>query len=234
MRLVSYNVLANAYVKPEYYRECPAEALDPVRRRKLLLERIHGLQADVLCLQEAEADLIEEIQRPGRFFQKGRGKPDGCAILVNHNGPLRWSEHHYGDGSGHGALLLHLPGLTIGTTHLKYDPPESKPGFGLGQIQEMLQRLDGPALICGDFNCDSGDPIVQSCQAKGLKDAFANTTPGHTFVRKGQGWRIDFVLHTSEVKVRALPMPELESEQTGPSRSEPSDHLPLVVELEGF
>ena len=234
MRLVSYNVLANAYVKPEYYRECPTRALDPLRRRQLLLKRIHGLQADILCLQEAEADLIEDLERSGRFFQKGRNKPDGCAILVNHPGPVGWTEHFYPDGSGHGALLLHLPGLTIGTTHLKYDPPETRPGFGMGQIQEMLRLLDGPTLICGDFNCDSGDPIVQSCLQAGLQDAFRDTVPGHTFVRQGQGWRIDFVLHSPEVGVRAHQMPDLSPEQTGPSLTEPSDHLPLVVELESF
>ena len=205
-----------------------------MRRRQLLLQRIQELQADILCLQEAEADLIEELQRTGHFFRKGRGKPDGCAILVNHSGPLRWTEHPYEDGSGHGALLLHLPGLTIGTTHLKYDPPESRPGFGLGQIRQMLGLLEGPSLICGDFNCAPEDAIVQSCLQADLRDAFRDTTPAHTFVRQGEGWRIDFVLHSPEVKVKALPMPELRSDHTGPSLSEPSDHLPLVVELESF
>lgn len=247
IRLVSYNVLANAYMRPEYYLECSAEALDPVRRRKLLLERIDGLKADILCLQEVEADLFHDLKRPGRFFQKGRGKPDGCAILVNPetqkfaqqtrsllSGKLHWTEHHYQDGSGHGALLLHLPGLTVGTTHLKWDPPSARPGFGMGQIRELLSLLEGPSLICGDFNCESSDPIVQSCLAAGLSDAFLGVTPDQTFVKQGEGRRIDFVLSSFGLQVRALPMPDLMPEQIQPSTVEPSDHLPLVVELQNF
>lgn len=234
MRLVSYNVLANAYVRPEYYLECPPEALDPVQRRKRLLARLHGLEADLLCLQEAEADLIQDLQRPGRFFQKGSGKPDGCAILVNHPGPLHWSEHHYQDGSGHGALLLHLPGLTVATTHLKWDPPSARPGFGMGQIQELLSLLQGPSLVCGDFNCESSDPIVQRCLEAGLTDAFSDIAPAQTFVKQGDGRRIDFVLYSYGLAVRALPMPELTPGQIQPGHGEPSDHLPLVVELQGF
>ena len=232
MRLVSYNVLANAYVKPEYYLGSEPEALDPVRRRKLLIRRIHGLKADILCLQEAEPDLIQELNMPGRFFQKGRDKPDGCAILVNRPGPLRWTEHAYEDGSGHGALLLHLPEITIATTHLKWDPPASRPGWGMGQIGQLLGLLQGPSLLCGDFNCESNDPIIQRCLEAGLTDAFREVAPAHTFVNRGEGWRIDFVLHSYAVKAQALPMPELTPDQLQPSRTEPSDHLPLVVELQ--
>jgi len=232
IRLVSYNVLANAYVRPDFYRECAPSALEPKARRKALLERIHHLNADVLCLQEAEADLVRDLDRPGRFFQKGTGKPDGCAILTERTG--RWTEHHYQDGSGHGALLLHLPGLTVATTHIKWDPPAARPGFGVGQIRELLELLDGPSIVCGDFNCESSDPIVQRCLQAGLADAFLGVAPNQTFVKQGQGRRIDFVLYSYGLEVRAQPLPALIPGEYLPNQVEPSDHLPLVVELQDF
>lgn len=234
MRLASYNVLANAYVRPDFYRECPPAVLKPPARRRGLLERIAGLQADVLCLQEAEADLVKDLDRPGRFFQKGTGKPDGSAIFTNHSEPLRWTEHHYQDGSGHGALLLHLPGLTVATTHIKWDPPAARPGYGMSQIQELLKLLEGPSIVCGDFNCESSDPIVQRCLEAGLSDAFLGVAPNQTFVKQGQGRRIDFVLYSYGLDVRAFPMPALIAGQYLPNETEPSDHLPLLVEVEGF
>ncbi|MFN8609330.1 MAG: endonuclease/exonuclease/phosphatase family protein [Vulcanimicrobiota bacterium] len=227
MRLVSYNVLANAYVRPDFYRECAAEALQPGARRARLVERIRALRADILCLQEAEADLIAELGLPGRFFKKSGDRPDGCAILTDLQGS--WSQHHYSDGSGHGLLILNLPGLTVATTHIKWDPPQARPGYGLGQIQEALGRLNGPAILCGDFNCECSDPILLKCLEAGLSDAFAEVAPNHTFVKAGQPRRIDFVLHSYELPVHALPMKPVRGFL--PDLEEPSDHLPLIVEL---
>ncbi len=227
MRLACYNVLANAYVRPQFYRECAPEALEPKARRRRLLNRIAGLQADILCLQEAEADLVRDIGSEGRFFQKGDHKPDGCAILTSL--PGTWREHHYRDGSGHGVLMLDLPELTVATTHLKWDPPQARPGYGMGQIQELLAMLKGPSLICGDFNCERSDPIVLKCLEAGLVDAFAEIAPNDTFVKQGQPRRIDFVLHTYGLKLQARPMVSTSGHL--PNLDEPSDHLPLIVEI---
>ncbi|MBS2034676.1 endonuclease/exonuclease/phosphatase family protein [bacterium] len=227
MRLVSYNVLANAYVNPNYYQGCLPEALEPASRRRRLLERIRTLNADILCLQEAEPDLIKELGLPGRFFKKSGDRPDGCAILTHL--PGNWDELHYSDGSGHGVLMLQLPNLMVATTHLKWDPPQARPGLGLKQISEALERLRPPALICGDFNCERSDPIVLKCLESGLTDAFEQVGPNHSFIKDGQPRRIDFVLYSRELQVKALPMPTPSAFL--PNHQEPSDHLPLVVEL---
>ena len=36
IRIASYNVLANAYVRPDFYRECAPGALEPGARRQTL------------------------------------------------------------------------------------------------------------------------------------------------------------------------------------------------------
>lgn len=234
MRLVSYNVLAAAYVRPEFYRGCAPAALEPRARLAAVLERIHGLSdgPSIICLQEAERELVDALGCQCEFFQKSQNKPDGCAILVNHPGSYHWSRFHYGDGSGHGALLLHLPNLTVATTHIKWDPPESRPGYGMGQIKELLQKIQSPAVLCGDFNCESLDPIVVACREAGFLDPFEEVSPNQTFVKEGQARRIDFLLHTRELKLRGVPMPDHRPGAWLPSGKQPSDHFPLVAYLD--
>ena len=117
---------------------------------------------------------------------------------------------------------------------LLLNTPAARPGYGMGQIQELLQLLDGPSIVCGDFNCESSDPIVQRCLQAGLSDAFLGVAPNQTFVKQGQGRRIDFVLYSYGLTVSARPMAALTPGQYLPSETEPSDHLPLVVEVQGF
>src|SRR5262249_34658117 len=50
-RAVTYNSLANAYLKPEWYAAVPPELLRPERRLPALLCRVEALDADLLCLQ---------------------------------------------------------------------------------------------------------------------------------------------------------------------------------------
>ena len=56
IRFVSYNVLADSYINPEWY---PAESkpwLEPVSRHPALAEAIMAMDADVLALQEVELE----------------------------------------------------------------------------------------------------------------------------------------------------------------------------------
>ena len=89
LAVASYNVLADAYVRPERYAGVPLVALDFMSREPLLLRRVAGLGADVVCLQEVEHALyptLEDYLRPqgyvGHYARKGNNKPDGCATFV--------------------------------------------------------------------------------------------------------------------------------------------------------
>jgi len=223
MRLVTYNVLAQAYLRPSYYPHSRPEDLEAGPRRKCLLERIAGLQADVLCLQEVELDLFEALRaagRQGRYLPKGRNKPDGCATFVT--GDARWSELEYADGSGHVALLLQLGDLQVANTHLKFKQ-------GLPQIQELVTHLRGHSIVCGDFNVEEGDDVLRHLREHEFEDGAG---PAITSVTNAGSKKIDFIFHTAGLRLipdppRPLPiyLPDLKG-------GEPSDHLPVGVSVE--
>src|SRR3954470_3765630 len=84
----TYNVLATFYLGRGDYSAVPADLLDPERHVPALVRHVAGLDADLLCLQEVEADVFEALQAglgpagyAGLCEFKGRGKPDGCATF---------------------------------------------------------------------------------------------------------------------------------------------------------
>jgi mRNA deadenylase 3'-5' endonuclease subunit Ccr4 len=87
--VASYNVLADAYIYPEWYPATPPSVLDPSWRQSALVRHLAELSADVLCLQEVEAErfaVFDAHLRPlgysGHYARKGGSKPDGCATFV--------------------------------------------------------------------------------------------------------------------------------------------------------
>ncbi|MCO5590468.1 hypothetical protein L7F22_044438 [Adiantum nelumboides] len=86
-RIVSYNVLAQSYVKSANFPHSPSPCLRWKARSKALLERLLSFRADILCLQELdEFDSFFKgqldshgyssiyVKRPGK-------KKDGCGIF---------------------------------------------------------------------------------------------------------------------------------------------------------
>jgi CCR4-NOT transcription complex subunit 6 len=92
-RVVSYNVLAEIYATQQMSPHCDAWALGWSYRLPNLLRELRDAAADVLCLQEVQADHYERCFKPwmadngfdGLFKHKTRehamGKVDGCAIF---------------------------------------------------------------------------------------------------------------------------------------------------------
>src|SRR5688572_4974658 len=87
--VATYNVLAAAYASKRLYPRTPTSLLRATYRRSLLLPYLLGLDADILCLQEVDAETFATLQHGlsaagfvAAFVQKTNGKPDGCAILA--------------------------------------------------------------------------------------------------------------------------------------------------------
>lgn len=258
-RIVSYNILADAYIRPEYFPATPRRVLDPAWREPALLKRSMDLDADVLCLQEVEETRWRVLRREleargyeGHYGQKRAGKPDGCATFVRR--PLRVRDVEtlaYCDGenrrpdSGHVALVVVLEAegrmLGVANTHLKWARGGTPPGDhpGVRQAIELARRLERRStppceawIVCGDLNATADSEVLAPLQGAGLRDAYGEHSRAFTCNANQAAKRIDFVLHSDALTARPLALATIADDTPLPSDHEPSDHLPIGAALE--
>jgi endonuclease/exonuclease/phosphatase family metal-dependent hydrolase len=237
LRVASYNVLADSYIRPDRYPRCEPEHLTPAWRHARLASRVGALAAEIVCLQEVEADVLARLAaalpaHEVRWLPKP-GRADGVAIATRV--PIV-AEHRlaYPDETGRVALmvvvLLERRRLGVVSTHLKLDA-----AIGLSQAEALLEALGSVAcdgwVVCGDLNATPGSAIVERLVAGGLADAHAGRG-AYTSNFAGGPSRIDYVLHTAAVASEPLvERPSITPESVLPSLDEPSDHLPVVARV---
>lgn len=246
--IASYNCLHDGYVRPAYYPRCDPADFDPMLRHPRLAEYVPALGADVVLLQEVDyalfACLDGRLRRDGfvgRWAHKRAGKPDGCATFVR--APLRVAasmivdldDDGGGKPAGHVALstvLAHGRSMwTVVNTHLKWYPPDAPPEerAGLAQARHLLEVLaHQPHTVVGmDGNAEPGSEILEAFRAAGFADA--HPASASTFVMEGRPRKIDYLLHTSDLKAHPRATAVLTPLSALPSKTEPSDHLPVIA-----
>src|SRR4051794_18996839 len=199
--VATYNVLATAYLDRGTYRT-PRELLRPEWRVPAVVRHVESLGADLLCLQEVEADVfaalasrLSQVGYTGHYELKGRGKPDGCATLFRQSAfslgrsqRLGYADREKGpqEHSGFIALLLALEHagrlLGVANTHLRWDRPGTPRNAQVGhrQAAELLDacRDFRPAcdgwVICGDFNRQPQSEVIATFHQAGYEFAHAN------------------------------------------------------------
>lgn len=247
LTLLTYNVLADAYIRPEYYTHIEPKFLDVTWRRPALVKHIQRRDADIICLQEVEQELFEVLSdalaptHTATYASKGNHKPDGCATLFRSDLFHLVSEHplYYSDGSGHVALVTALESgdrtLTIANTHVRWDPPEKRgrDHVGYRQIEELLAhvREDSPLMVCGDLNARPGSDAIALLRDHGLIDAYGNDDSAFTSNVNEECKRIDYVFHSPSLTSVAAPLPTIHAKTPLPNAEQPSDHLALRVHL---
>jgi endonuclease/exonuclease/phosphatase family metal-dependent hydrolase len=248
----TYNILADAYVRPDRYRGCTAEALAPGPRRRLLLDRIAGLDVDLLCLQEVEPDAHQAIARRlgdgyvGVYAQR-RGRPDGSSLFarracidLDRHEVLHYQAHHRRDDQL--ALLSHLRigerRALVASTHLQWCPDDTPDAEHIGRMQmiELLDHVrasdpDAIWILAGDFNATSRSGVLEPALARGLVLSTRNQRPWDTCNANNRPRKLDYLLIRAEqLEPHPGTLPRLARDTPLPSASEPSDHLPLRVE----
>ena len=248
--VATYNILADAYIKPVYFPNCSPASLNLTLRHPLLVQRIIGLNADAVCLQEVEQSTFEYLTKKlspigyrGKWAKKSQGKPDGCAVFIK--APWAISDSHilhYTDGSatrvpsGHVALFVTAKhgdtSFLVVATHFKWfdeqTPREQR--YGETQAAELLKALSEqtlPTLVCGDFNVDPRSGILDNFRAHGFLDAHSDQVM--TFNQDCQPRKIDFIMYRGPHVAHASPTAEINGAAILPSEVEPSDHLPLLA-----
>lgn len=242
IRVVSWNVLADAYVKDEYYPHTPPEVFERAKRRKAVIDRLEKLSdVEVLCLQEVDGTLFALAQErlkqtTGHHFKK-RGKGEGVAIFERTalSPDPKFKEHAFKDMSGHVALGVTFADTTVITTHLKWAPEHTPVGEhpGLAQLTDLLDTWPtGVRVVCGDFNATPGSDVLALAKERGLKDAYVSRDDAFTCNSNRKRKRIDYILHTGDFSASPSPLPSVGDDTPLPSESEPSDHLPIEARLD--
>jgi mRNA deadenylase 3'-5' endonuclease subunit Ccr4 len=240
--LASYNVLADSYIKLEYYPRTPREHLDPAWRRPALVEHVAHLDPDILCLQEVERATFEAIRarlstHTGEYAPKLGRKPDGCALFFRKGAfeLVSWEKRPYRDETGHVALLAKLThagrALLVVTTHLRWEPP-GKPGHvGLAQARELVRGVEpGPTIVCGDLNATPESDVIQVFKEAGFRETFSDTAC--TANPNAHAKKIDYILHTRELTADPLALRTIDDMTPLPCPEEPSDHLAIMGRFE--
>jgi endonuclease/exonuclease/phosphatase family metal-dependent hydrolase len=252
LTLLSWNVLADAYVRPEYFPGTPPALLAPGARTPALVERLVASAADVICLQEVEAKVFAAAREglgagyAAHFLGKGLGKPDGCATFVRRDRldvaavrALPYAEAP--SPSGHVALLLTLragaQAFGVATTHVKWDSPgtASENRWATRQLGALVAALEPtlPWLVCGDLNLGPEDEALGILRAAGLRDAYAGSAHvAPTANSNGRARRIDYVFASPALLAEPLPLPAIDGATPLPSATQPSDHLCIGVRFD--
>lgn len=258
LSIATYNVLADAYVRPEFYPLVDPKLFVTEARYPRIVERVAGFGTHVICLQEVDWDLhqllterLEPLGYRGAWAKKDGGKPDGCSTFYRAPWKLRVLTHRfYKDGSadrkasGHVMLLTVIQNddqrISIVNTHLKWHPPDALPEdrIGLTQARELIEMhagLPNQRIICADFNAQPGSDILSVFHEAGYENAHPGEEPTFNSFHDGKGpgrpMKIDHILHTAGLTAEAHPVPTLTPETGLPNDAEPSDHLPLIATL---
>src|SRR6266567_3346963 len=120
--MATWNVLATAYIRREYYPKTPPEVLDPVRRAPALASFAKSLGVDILCMQEVEREVFAGLEAglgdvcyDGKYALKGGNRPDGCATFfrLERFNLVTAQRFAYLDGDGGGRESGHIAQLLI-------------------------------------------------------------------------------------------------------------------------
>ncbi|XP_010244171.1 PREDICTED: carbon catabolite repressor protein 4 homolog 4 [Nelumbo nucifera] len=90
-RIVSYNILAQVYVKSSYFPHSPSPCLKWKTRSQAILTVLKSLEADFFCIQELdEYDAfykgnVENHGYSSIYIQRSGQKRDGCGIFYRHS-----------------------------------------------------------------------------------------------------------------------------------------------------
>lgn len=247
-RVATYNILAECYAKPAYYPNHRQEELQWESRFEKLLTRIDGLQADLINLQEVEPHIFDKIHAYlypqgyiGIYAKKGHLRPDGCACFYKKElgtflsaQTLFYQDKLPGDKdpfSGHIAQIvkLEIEGNTVAflNTHIRRDD------HGFNEVVQLVSEYVTDSsvdewFVMGDFNHPPDSQIYSLLHAL-FEDPFEGS-PFPTVSFDGIA-RIDYVFHQGKWPVKADSQATITVPNSLPNQEEPSDHLPIAIEV---
>ena len=125
--------------------------------------------------------------------------------------------------------------LALANTHIKWDSRGTAlcERWAYRQLTELVDHLRILAceamIVCGDLNVTPDDPVLRILTEAGMLEAFPEREP--TAVTNGRARKIDYVFYSPNLVVRPRAVVALTEASVVPSFDEPSDHVPLTVDV---
>jgi endonuclease/exonuclease/phosphatase family metal-dependent hydrolase/2'-5' RNA ligase/uncharacterized protein (UPF0248 family) len=178
LRVLTWNTLWDRY---------DADRIDSAGRRPRLIEELHSADADVIALQEVEADLLTLLLaapwvRAGYVVSAVDGREvDSTGLLLLSRIPVREAGfHQLGPHKAVAAFVVETAAgaVTVATTHLTSDHSDrgaETRSMELAAIADGLSDMDCPIALLGDFNDGTATPA----EALRLADAWAEVHGPH-------------------------------------------------------
>jgi len=253
--VATYNVLASAYIQRAHYPRTPSMVLNPAWRVPVLVQYVSTLKADILCLQEVEAETFVALRTylgkmgyGAQYARKYARRPEGCATFYRGNSfeLLNTRVIAYADGAGiapdtgHIALcaLFRSAGGILGVinTHLTWDPPSTPRNAQVGQrqTQQLLTEYVNSALdargwiIPGDFNVTPDSEIIAMIERAGLAYAHSGLTGVFTCNVNSDARMIDYIFYSSTLAAEPTMPDRIDDRTVLPSAEQPSDHVAIM------
>ncbi|WP_433372283.1 poly(A) polymerase [Streptosporangium sp. CA-115845] len=172
LRVLTWNTLWDRY---------DSDRLDTARRRPLLLEELERADADVIALQEVEAELLVMLLRTP-WIRSGytlstdpAGQDvDDAGLLLLTRLPVREAGLHVlGPHKAVAAVTVESAAgpVVVAATHLTSDHTDNGPArrqAELTRLAEVLLGVDGDVILLGDLNDGGSRPA----EVLGLRDAW--------------------------------------------------------------
>ena len=146
--LVSWNVLAPSYAKPEKYPWVTADDLSWDRRQARILDRLAEYDPDIVCLQEVEVALWDDLQSgfsalgyDGVLQEMKNDHPVACAVLLR-RGVI---ELERAESRSRALITVLRAGsaptpLYLASVHL--EAGREKGATRLNQLRSLMRRLE--------------------------------------------------------------------------------------------
>lgn len=260
--ILTYNILADAHVRPVWYTHVPSGVLSFENRSQRLLQTILSYQADIICLQEVGKPYFDYFDQQIRddylgfvAYKQGSEDIDGCAIWVRKAkfAVISHQVHLYADATILGAISGHIAfcmvlqfidaqsnGTQIGimNTHIKWNQPnlpreERWATYQLADISTIIATMpDIEWIVCGDYNLAPNDFSWQILTEAGLHSVWSEEHTPYTCYANSRFHTLDYVCVSAGLHILHLQYPVLTKDSVIPSLDHPSDHIPVRVEFE--
>lgn len=242
MRFLLYNIRYGAGIGKRLHLPVPYSGYLKHTNGNLrhIVEFIRSVHPDIIALIEVDSgsyrseksNQAEAIAREMKHYHIYQSKypvdsivqkiplvnKQGNALLTNH--AIKCHRFHYfREGMKRLVIELELNEISIFLVHLSLKFRYRQ--YQLKELHSMVENVEKPVIVAGDFNVFWGDRELQLfAAATGLKNANNQGQPSHP--SRSPRRQLDYIFHSPEIHVTRFQIPQVTF----------SDHAPLVCDFD--